>query len=62
MKKWYQSKTVWFNIITAALAVVSEVSNIFPMTSHPKVWVTVTTIGNLILRFLTTGALGAKKD
>ena len=57
MKKWYQSKTIWVNVITAALAVVGELSGIFPVSQHPKVWATATTLLNVALRLITSQAI-----
>ncbi len=61
MKKWYQSKTIWVNILIAALAVVGELSNVFPVSQHPKLWVSVTGILNIFLRLLTTNPIGTEK-
>lgn len=54
MKKWYTSKTIWFNIITTALGIIAELSNTFPVSDHPKLWISIVAVGNIILRFLTT--------
>jgi len=61
MKRWYKSKTVWFNLITTALAVVSELSNVFPMKDHPGIWITITTFGNLLLRVISKGGVAITK-
>lgn len=53
MKKWYQSKTFWFNAITIAVGVIGELSQLFPVSQHPKLYVSVMGVGNIILRYLT---------
>jgi len=59
MKKWYQSKTIWTNVIMGALAVISQVSNVFPIASHPQAWVLTTSVLNIILRLITSQPIGA---
>jgi uncharacterized membrane protein len=61
MKKWFQSKTVWFNVITAVVTLAGELSNIFPITKHPAIYTTIITVGNLLLRLITTEAIGTDK-
>ena len=61
MKHWYQSKTIWANVIMAALGIISEVSQVFPISQNPKVWITVTAVLNIILRTITTQPLGTDK-
>jgi len=57
MKSWFKSKTIWANIILAALGIISEVSQVFPISQNPKVWVTITAVLNIILRTITTQPL-----
>lgn len=51
-KKWYQSKTLWFNVVMAVLDVVNGVYGVVNIPAELKVYVLV--IGNVALRFLTT--------
>jgi hypothetical protein len=62
MKKWYSSKTVWFNIITTAIALATELSNAnFPTADLFKVYMGVITLGNIILRvFFTSQPVGSE--
>lgn len=53
-KKWYQSKTFWFNLITGVLAIAGELSQIFPVSQHPKLYISVIAVGNMILRLFFT--------
>jgi len=53
-KKWYTSKTLWLNIIGLVLALAGELSNAFPSGQVAKISAFVLTIGNIILRLLTT--------
>jgi len=60
-KAWYESKVIWVNVIIAALGVVSEMSQIFPISQNPKVWITVTTVLNIALRLITGQPIGTKQ-
>ncbi len=54
-KKWYQSKTLWFNALSGAITVVGTFAN-SALASDPKVQAGAAlfiTIGNAILRFMT---------
>jgi hypothetical protein len=55
MKKFYESKTLWFNVITVLLAVLAlpELVSLIPEDSMPYIALA-NGIGNMILRFLTT--------
>jgi hypothetical protein len=55
-KVWYKSKTVWFNIIALALAVYGIVDKSYFL--DPKITALVFGIGNIFIRFITTGAVG----
>jgi hypothetical protein len=59
IKKWYTSKTFWFNIITAILAILAmpEVLAIIPV-EYLKYIAAIGVIGNIILRFKTIEAIG----
>jgi hypothetical protein len=50
VKVWYKSKTVWFNIVTGALAIVNAYSQTIP-NQYSAI---IVGVGNIILRFLTT--------
>lgn len=52
--KWYLSKTFWFNAITLIVSLAAELSEIFPVRENPKLYITVITVGNLILRMFFT--------
>jgi hypothetical protein len=53
-KKWYTSKTIWLNVIGLVIAAAGELSNAFPSGQVAKVMGFVLTIGNIILRLITT--------
>lgn len=61
MKAWYQSKTLWVNIIIALLAIVSEVSQVFPVSQNPMVWTLITSVLNIILRLITGQPIGTER-
>lgn len=54
MKNWYQSKTIWFNIIGLVVAVAGELINAWPTGQVAKIAGFVLTIGNIVLRVGTT--------
>lgn len=47
-KKWYISKTHWFNIITLAIGIIQLVSTVYVIPT--EVLTIVVGVGNLILR------------
>ena len=49
-KKWYKSKTVWFNIVSGAVMVASEAAR---LGIDPKVAGIVVVVGNIVLRLMT---------
>jgi hypothetical protein len=55
-KKWWTSKTLWFNVVDALLAAADKLSgaNILPNEAHTVINV----VGNIILRFLTVKPIG----
>lgn len=53
-KKWWTSKTLWFNIIGLAVAAAGEFSKAFPSGQVAKIAGFVLTIGNIILRLIST--------
>lgn len=56
-KKWWKSRTVWFNVIGLAVAVAGELVNRFPTGIVAQVSGFVLTVGNLYLRLVTTRGL-----
>lgn len=54
MKKWYQSKTLWLNIIAFVITLGGELSNAFPSGDVARVSAFVLTIANIALRLLKT--------
>jgi hypothetical protein len=60
MKKWYQSKTVWFNILIAMGAAVEASLNIVEGYFDPKIYfgLVVLIAGvNVVLRCISTSAI-----
>lgn len=53
-KKWYKSKTVWFNTLSAVILAVNELTGkLIPN----EIGLTVVTLGNLILRLVTNTSI-----
>lgn len=59
MKKWYTSKTIWFNVITVALGIMQVVSDTYPIPTEALSMII--GVGNVVLRFLTTNSIGSEK-
>jgi len=57
MKKWWQSKTVWFNVGSALVLIGNEIAGKLIPTEYAT---TVVLVGNVILRFVTTQAVEIK--
>ena len=57
MKKWYESKTIWLNLIGLAIAAATELTGAFPSGTVAKVSGFVLTIGNIILRLVTSATI-----
>lgn len=57
MKQWYKSKTLWFNLVIAGFAALeasfSFLQPIIPQTYY-GILITILTIGNALLRVLST--------
>ncbi len=62
-KKWYQSKTVWFNIATLAIAITAGLTGVLPILAPVVTEVTMAYalfgVGliNVVLRAVTSTAL-----
>lgn len=54
MKKWYESKTIWFNIITAGLLIAEGLNALHVLPT--QVIAIVSLVGNVILRVWYTNA------
>lgn len=55
-KAWYLSKTLWFNIIAAVVAIVGELANagIFTDERAAAIFSIILIVGNTALRLITT--------
>ena len=62
MKKWYKSKTVWVNGLTAALGFITYVlgTNLLPVEVTAVVAGLVVPVVNVVLRFLTKEEITVK--
>jgi len=54
-KRWYASKTLWFNVITIMLGILQVVTDVYPI--DPALLAMLMGIGNVLLRFFTTTKL-----
>lgn len=68
MKAWYRSKTVWFNALTAIVAVAAMTPGMLVEFGVPEeragqirdVAFIVNIAGNLVIRFMTNTGIGAR--
>jgi len=54
-KPWYQSWTIWFNLLVFAIAVIHQLAGIIPIS--PVVLGYADVIGNILLRFKTDSGI-----
>ncbi len=62
-KRWYRSKTIWFNTIVLALAAAETQINVLKdvLPGGMFAWLAfVLPVGNAVLRFITTTAITVK--
>lgn len=52
LKKWYKSRTLWFNLVTLLLGVTEVVTGVYAIPGDYLLLVN--GVGNVLLRFLTT--------
>lgn len=55
MKKWWQSKTVWVNVVVLALAIVGVFLDY--KVFDERILAIVAAVLNVVLRFITTDAI-----
>lgn len=60
VKVWWKSKTIWVNVLLLALAIIS-VFQANPMTNWGFLTIASAVI-NVLLRFVTVGAIGLSDD
>ena len=53
-KKWWESRTVWVNVVSLLIAVVSQLSGWTDLQSFAPYLLVISNLLNLALRFLTT--------
>lgn len=58
MKARYKSKTLWFSVVTAALAGLNQYSGQVTDPAQLNFVLMCTAIGNAVLRLVTTGPIG----
>lgn len=56
-KDWYKSKTVWFNLISAVVAMAMALQPVALPEWALEVLAFIVTGGNFILRFMTTNGI-----
>ena len=54
--KWYQSKTVWFNIVITIVGIVASLQGAKIFDNYADVFVVITLVGNVILRVWFTNS------
>lgn len=60
MKKWYKSKTLWFNAVVAGLAALEASASVLSAVLPGNIYAwftTALTVGNAILRVISTAQI-----
>jgi len=59
-QKWYKSRTLWLNIISAVLAILAlpEFISVLPVSALPYIALA-SAIGNMILRVISTKSISS---
>lgn len=61
MKAWYQSKTLWFNLLTGILFLVNLITgqNLIPATFAPYVVILVAIVNYILRTYFTNTEIGS---
>jgi len=54
--KWYQSKTLWFNVIMTILGVIASMEGLAVFDHYAQTFLIITLLGNTILRIWFTSS------
>lgn len=60
-KKWFTSKTVWFNLIAGIVAISTYLMDLGLTAKQLEILGAVVAIGNILLRFNTSKPIGKSK-
>ncbi len=62
-KPWYESKTIWANVLSIAIAILILVADVPGLSPESRTWLTVILgIANILLRFVTDQPIAARRD
>lgn len=57
MKKWYQSKTVWINVLSLIAAITAALMSDSAMSDYIPIIIIINTTTNILLRFMSSDKL-----
>jgi len=57
MKKWYQSKTVWINVLSLLAAITASLMSDSAMSEYAPLIIIINTTINILLRFMSSDKL-----
>lgn len=57
MKKWYQSKTVWINVLSLIAAITASLMSESAMSDYIQIIIIINTTTNILLRFMSSTKL-----
>ena len=56
-KQWWESKTIWINILTLVAMIISQITGWEDMKSYAPTLLIVSNAINLVLRFISTAPI-----
>lgn len=57
MKKWYESKTVWMNVLSLIAAITASLMSESAMSDYIPIIIIINTTTNILLRFMSSDKL-----
>lgn len=57
MKKWYQSKTVWMNVLSLLAAITASLMSESALSDYIPIIIIINTTTNILLRFMSSDKL-----
>ena len=62
MKPWYESKTIWINVLTVAVVLITSMTSWPELQQYGAQLATALAVVNVLLRLITSEAIGDQND